>query len=60
MTTSKVFLEPNLKGQGEIVVLGTLGWEGVRMVAIDEDWWSLRFRRAEYVGARAEKLSSRE
>lgn len=30
-------------------VLGNLGFEGVRMVAIDEDWSALRFRRAEYV-----------
>jgi hypothetical protein len=25
------------------------GWEGVRMVAIDEDWSALRFRRVEYI-----------
>ncbi len=30
-------------------VLGKLGFEGVRMVAIDEDWSALRFRRAEYI-----------
>ncbi|GAB4047631.1 hypothetical protein [Spirosoma litoris] len=30
-------------------VLGTLGFEPVRMVAIDEDWSALRFRRVEYV-----------
>lgn len=30
-------------------VLGAAGFEGVRMVAIDEDWSALRFRRAEYV-----------
>lgn len=30
-------------------VLGSLGFEGVRMVAIDEDWSALRFRRAAYV-----------
>jgi len=30
-------------------VLGSLGFEGVRMVAIDEDWSALRFRRVEYV-----------
>ncbi|HEY0066542.1 MAG TPA: hypothetical protein VGB46_04245 [Flavisolibacter sp.] len=29
--------------------LGKLGFEGVRMVAIDEDWSALRFRRAEYI-----------
>ncbi len=30
-------------------LLGQCGYEGVRMVAIDEDWSALRFRRAEYV-----------
>jgi hypothetical protein len=25
------------------------GWEGVRMVAIDEDWSALRFRRVEFI-----------
>jgi hypothetical protein len=29
--------------------LGKLGWEGVRMVAIDEDWSALRFRKAEHI-----------
>jgi hypothetical protein len=29
--------------------LGKLGFEGVRMVAIDEDWSALRFRRVEYI-----------
>lgn len=29
--------------------LGKLGFEGVRMVAIDEDWSALRFRRAEHI-----------
>jgi len=31
--------------------LGDLGFEGVRMVAIDEDWTAVRFRRAEYIKA---------
>ena len=31
-------------------VLAAGGFETVRMVAIDEDWSALRFRRAEYVG----------
>jgi hypothetical protein len=31
------------------VVLGQLGLEGVRMVAIDEDWSALRFRKATYI-----------
>jgi hypothetical protein len=30
-------------------ILGKLGFEGVRQVAIDEDWSSLRFRRVEYI-----------
>ncbi len=29
--------------------LGEAGFEGVRMVAIDEDWSALRFRRVEFV-----------
>ena len=29
--------------------LGEAGFEGVRMVAIDEDWSALRFRRAEFI-----------
>lgn len=29
--------------------LGKIGLEGVRMVAIDEDWSALRFRRVEYI-----------
>lgn len=30
-------------------VLGELGFEGVRQVAIDADWSALRFRRVEYI-----------
>jgi len=30
-------------------VLGNLGYEGVRMVAIDEDWSALRFRKVEHI-----------
>ncbi len=30
-------------------VLGKLGFEPVRMVAIDEDWSALRFRRVDYI-----------
>jgi hypothetical protein len=30
-------------------VLNGLGWRGIRMVAIDEDWSALRFRRMEYI-----------
>ncbi|MVM31832.1 hypothetical protein GO755_17420 [Spirosoma sp. HMF4905] len=37
-------------------ILGTLGFEPVRMVAIDEDWSALRFRRVEYV----KKMTRRE
>ena len=29
--------------------LGAAGFEGVRMVAIDEDWTAVRFRRAEFI-----------
>jgi hypothetical protein len=29
--------------------LGVAGFEGVRMIAIDEDWSALRFRRAEFI-----------
>ncbi|KAA3633665.1 MAG: hypothetical protein DWQ02_12780 [Bacteroidetes bacterium] len=29
--------------------LGKLGFEGVRAVAIDEDWSALRFRKVEYI-----------
>ena len=29
--------------------LGQAGFEGVRMVAIDEDWSAVRFRRAEFI-----------
>ena len=30
-------------------VLGDLGFEGVRLVAIDEDWSAMRFRRASFI-----------
>jgi hypothetical protein len=30
-------------------VLGRLGFEPVRQVALDEDWSALRFRRAEFI-----------
>ena len=30
-------------------VLGNLGFEAVRQVAIDEDWSALRFRQAQYI-----------
>jgi hypothetical protein len=30
-------------------VIRSLGFDSVRMVAIDEDWSALRFRRAEYI-----------
>jgi hypothetical protein len=32
-------------------VLGSLGFEGVRSVAIDEDWSAARFRRVEFIKA---------
>jgi hypothetical protein len=30
-------------------VLGQLGFEGVRGIAIDEDWSAIRFRQAEFI-----------
>jgi catechol 2,3-dioxygenase-like lactoylglutathione lyase family enzyme len=33
-------------------VLGSLGFEGVRSVAIDEDWSAARFRRVEFIKAK--------
>jgi hypothetical protein len=30
-------------------IMGKLGYESVRMVAIDEDWSALRFRKVEFV-----------
>jgi hypothetical protein len=32
-------------------VIRVAGFDSVRMVAIDEDWSALRFRRTEYIGA---------
>ena len=29
--------------------MGKAGFEGVRMVAIDEDWSAVRFRRVEFI-----------
>jgi hypothetical protein len=42
--------------------LGGLGFEGVRMVAIDEDWSALRFRRIEFIKnfQRNEKMAMSE
>ena len=34
---------------GDWSVLGKAGFEGVRQVAIDEDWSALRFRRVEFI-----------
>jgi hypothetical protein len=39
----------DLKRDNSWQVLGDLGFEPVRMVAIDEDWSALRFRRAEFI-----------
>ena len=36
-------------------ILGAAGFEPVRMVAIDEDWSALRFRRTEYVRTMARR-----
>ena len=44
----------NYKGEfnrdSEWRVLTDAGWEPCRMVAIDDDWSALRFRRSEFVG----------
>jgi len=37
--------------------LGVLGFEGVRLVAIDEDWSAMRFRRTEFIKAFARDAS---
>jgi hypothetical protein len=37
--------------------LSKLGYETVRMVAIDEDWSALRFRKTEYVKSKAIRKS---
>ena len=39
----------DLKRDNSWQVLGDLGFEPVRMVAIDEDWSALRFRRVEFI-----------
>lgn len=44
-------------------ILGELGYEGVRQVAIDEDWSALRFRKASFIKSltRSDKMAlSRE
>lgn len=37
--------------------LGAAGFEGVRLVSIDEDWSAMRFRRAEFIKALARNAS---
>ena len=39
-------------------VIRAAGFESVRMVAIDEDWSALRFRRLEYVKSAGKPVSS--
>ena len=46
--TSKRYTCEFNRDSGWQVILGA-GFESVRMVAIDEDWSALRFRRVEYV-----------
>lgn len=43
-------------------VLGDAGYEGVRMVAIDEDWSALRLRQAEFIKTmkRSQKMAMSE
>ncbi len=40
-------------------ILGELGYEGVRQVAIDEDWSALRFRKATFIKSltRSDKMA---
>ena len=40
-------------------VLGAAGFEPVRMVAIDEDWSALRFRRVEHIKAMTRSQDNR-
>jgi hypothetical protein len=44
-------------GWGE---LGTLDFEGVRQIAIDEDWSALRFRRINYIKNMTRKFSTKD
>jgi hypothetical protein len=37
--------------------LGEFGLEGVRQVAIDEDWSALRFRKVDYIKSMQRKFS---
>ncbi|MGA9885483.1 MAG: hypothetical protein WBQ34_17335 [Candidatus Acidiferrales bacterium] len=46
--TSKKYVSEINRDRGWLI-LGQLGFEPVRAVAIDEDWSALRFRRVEYV-----------
>jgi hypothetical protein len=39
-------------------VLGPYGLEGVRQVAIDEDWTALRFRKVEYIKTMTRKFGA--
>jgi len=39
-------------------VIGTYDMEGVRMVAIDEDWSALRFRKVDYIKKMTRKFST--
>ena len=45
---SNLWRKLNLKEQREILVLA-VGFEGVRRVAIDDDWSAIRFRRVEFI-----------
>ena len=55
--TSKRYTCEFNRDSGWKVIVGA-GFESVRMVAIDEDWSALRFRRVEYVKS-AKKLKPR-
>ena len=47
-TSSKKFASDISRDKGW-QVLGDLGYEGVRQVAIDEDWSAVRFRQVRYI-----------
>src|SRR5580692_512354 len=56
--TSKRYTCEFNRDSGWKVIVGA-GFESVRMVAIDEDWSALRFRRVEYVRSSARNSAGR-
>ena len=45
-------------GRLDVAMIHAAGFDSVRMVAIDEDWSALRFRRLEYVKSAGKSASS--